>query len=227
MPIEFDCQVCGHRLRVPETAGGRRVRCPQCSNVMNAPLATESPSASSVANAFAPFDQSQQESNPFRDTMSEPASHFEQEENPYQSPTPVDTGNQAYDYSNDAYVESMAKSKLTPPAVMLIIIAALGLLGVLANLVSLGGVNNAGDAEAAMILFFGIGLGAVFNCIILAGGIQMLNLKSRSLGVTAAILAMLPCGVCCIIGLPAGIWALVLLNDPMIIRAYRSRERRR
>jgi hypothetical protein len=54
--------------------------------------------------------------------------------------------------------------------------------------------------------------------LILVGGIQLWNLSGIALPVTASILAMIPCisGCCCLLGLPAGIWALVVLSRPEV-----------
>ncbi|HWD92882.1 MAG TPA: hypothetical protein VG938_11105 [Verrucomicrobiae bacterium] len=53
----------------------------------------------------------------------------------------------------------------------------------------------------------------VVNAFVLLGAIKMLRLQSRSLAIAAAIVAMIPCaGCCCILGIPFGIWALVVLN---------------
>jgi predicted Zn finger-like uncharacterized protein len=38
---------------------------------------------------------------------------------------------------------------------------------------------------------------------------------------TACILAMIPCVNCCILGLPFGIWGLVVLNKPEVKDAFR------
>jgi len=47
---------------------------------------------------------------------------------------------------------------------------------------------------------------------ILLGGIQMLRLKARGLAIAASVLSMINIGsCCCILGLPIGIWALVIL----------------
>lgn len=50
--------------------------------------------------------------------------------------------------------------------------------------------------------------------LVLWGSIRMLSLRSYELAVTASILAMIPCATscCCILGLPFGIWALVVLT---------------
>ena len=53
--------------------------------------------------------------------------------------------------------------------------------------------------------------------VILWGGIQMRRFRSYGLCMTAAILAMIPCTVpCCVVGLPIGIWALVVLSKPEV-----------
>ncbi|MBI3099025.1 MAG: hypothetical protein HYY93_12410 [Planctomycetes bacterium] len=39
MPIEFKCGKCGKGLKVPDTLGGRKVRCPSCTTVQNVPPA--------------------------------------------------------------------------------------------------------------------------------------------------------------------------------------------
>lgn len=58
---------------------------------------------------------------------------------------------------------------------------------------------------------------AVFLWIV-AG--KMARLESYSLCLVGAILVMLPCTLCCIIGLPIGIWALVVLAKPEVKQAF-------
>jgi hypothetical protein len=76
-------------------------------------------------------------------------------------------------------------------------------------------------------LAFLIGSGAVniagaclFGGLILAGAICMLRLRIYPLAMTGAIVAMLPCFNCCLVGLPFGIWALVVLNRPEVKHAF-------
>lgn len=47
MPIEFQCLSCNKKLRVPETAVGKRAKCPGCQQVVTVPAAstTGAPSA--------------------------------------------------------------------------------------------------------------------------------------------------------------------------------------
>ena len=57
---------------------------------------------------------------------------------------------------------------------------------------------------------------AALNGFVLFGAIKMLRLQSRGLATAACIVAMLPCSCCCILGLPFGIWGLVVLNKPEV-----------
>ena len=67
----------------------------------------------------------------------------------------------------------------------------------------------------------------VFGVLIILGGVKLMNLSGTGLPITGSILAMIPCtsSCCCLIGLPAGIWALVVLSRPDVkaaIAANRS-----
>lgn len=71
--------------------------------------------------------------------------------------------------------------------------------------------------RANMILYIiGDIIGAVLAVIVWTGASKMQALKNHAFAVTASILAMLPCTPCCVIGLPFGIWALVMLNKPEV-----------
>ena len=55
--------------------------------------------------------------------------------------------------------------------------------------------------------------GLALSVLILFGAAKMQSLRSYEFALTAAILAMLPCLTpCCCIGLPFGIWAVVVLS---------------
>ncbi len=53
--------------------------------------------------------------------------------------------------------------------------------------------------------------------LITLGAMKMKNLQNYTFAYTISILAMIPClSPCCLLGLPFGIWALVVLNKPEI-----------
>jgi hypothetical protein len=53
------------------------------------------------------------------------------------------------------------------------------------------------------------------SVVVLIGAVRMLALKSYALAFTVSILSLIPCVTpCCLLGLPFGIWALVVLSRP-------------
>lgn len=64
-------------------------------------------------------------------------------------------------------------------------------------------------------------IGVLVSGVILFGGLKMKKLESYPLAIAASILAAVPClSPCCVIGLPIGIWALVVLFKPEVKEAF-------
>ena len=121
------------------------------------------------------------------------------------------------------------QTRVSAPAVGLIVTgalgAALGLLGVL--MMTIGGVAALAGKDAADALP-GLGVSLVFSVIGIAvsgfvayAGMQMRKLQGWGLSLAGAIVAMIPCiSPCCILGLPIGIWAILVLINEDIKRAF-------
>ena len=63
----------------------------------------------------------------------------------------------------------------------------------------------------------------IMGALILIGAMKMQKLESYAFAMAAAIIAMVPClSPCCLLGLPFGIWALVVLSDGSVKLAFRS-----
>jgi hypothetical protein len=59
------------------------------------------------------------------------------------------------------------------------------------------------------------------NLAIALGAISMIRLKSYRSSYTAAILSVIPvCSPCFVLGIPFGIWAIVVLNRPGIKQLF-------
>jgi len=84
-------------------------------------------------------------------------------------------------------------------------------------------VQNATDMIAkfgkTVVVVFGV-VSALVGLGVLLGGLQMMRLRSRGLALTGAILAMVPVSPFCLLGLPFGIWALVVLRKPEVKAAF-------
>ncbi len=136
-------------------------------------------------------------------------------------------------YGSIGVDRARAVSQVQPPAIALMVVGGLGvlgsLLGLLARLLGVGlgtFASHAPDERLVGLFAGGVGIlaglvGLVIYGVVLFGAIKMNALQSYGLAMAAAIMAMLPCGCCCLIGLPVGIWALVVLLDANVKAAFR------
>ena len=66
-------------------------------------------------------------------------------------------------------------------------------------------------------------IGLILSIIVLIGAIKMKALENYGFAMAASIIALFPCiGPCCFIGIPFGIWSLVVLSDPLVKSSFRS-----
>lgn len=66
----------------------------------------------------------------------------------------------------------------------------------------------------------------VLNLVIFFAGVRLLSMKSWTLGVVACVLVMITClfqCCCCPIGLPIGIWGLIVLFDGDVKQAFEAK----
>jgi hypothetical protein len=135
----------------------------------------------------------------------------------------------------DAPSPSAAASSLKVPAIILIVLGVLSLLNSLVGIAAqLFGLEMYNQAEMAAQLGEDVGklvgqlglvmsiAGLVLNGLMTFGALQMLRVRGYGLAVTAAVLAFLPTTCCCVITLPFGIWALVVLMKPEVKAAFRA-----
>ena len=130
---------------------------------------------------------------------------------------------------------SAALSKVSGPAIGLMIAGGLGVLFSIAGIamhflgVGLGALSGQPPevqklaslwTGASVVSAFVQALGSVF---VLYGGMQMKRLKNLGLCKAANIVAMVPCiSGCCIIGLPVGIFGLIALSKPEVKSHFES-----
>jgi GYF domain 2 len=119
------------------------------------------------------------------------------------------------------------------PAIALKVTAILGLIGALLGLVlnvlTLAGfhfgLDQFGDPNVRAFLNGATGVLGIFqstirlvlSVVLWKGASKMEALQNHQFAFTASIIAMVPCvSPCCWLGLPFGIWALVVLNRPAV-----------
>ena len=215
MSIEFHCSQCGRLLRTGDDTAGRMAQCPECGRQTQVPgpemypLPSSSPSSGGGGSPV--------------DATGSP--------NLYQTPP---SHGPAPGYPADP---SYALKRLSAPAVCLIITAVLGLF--FETLYLLDAVFNFGmnaafhhafrhkefmpvNFEVQNAISYSV-VGIVMSIVVLFGAVKMKGLENYWLGFTASILSLIPCtSPCCCLGLPFGIWALVVLSDPVVKASFKS-----
>ncbi len=132
----------------------------------------------------------------------------------------------------------MVQGKVQVPAVGLVVTAGLdALFAIVLMFLSILGISMVDmpkfaehPADPAVIeeligggfLFVICVAGLIIDAIIAYGAIKMMKLESYGFAVAAAILAIIPClsSPCFILGLPFGIWALVVLMNPEVRNGF-------
>jgi GYF domain 2 len=125
-----------------------------------------------------------------------------------------------------------AADQVTGPAIGLMVVSILQLLlGAFLLVVHLIGASIFAMSQSAQNqpfanLFSGtLGivqtiLVMVLGAVVLFGAIKMKRLENYGLAMASSIVAMLPCSLCCLAGLPIGIWSLVILSKPEVKAAF-------
>jgi hypothetical protein len=124
-----------------------------------------------------------------------------------------------------------AADQVNGPAIGLIIVAIIGFLAQVFSLVwrlFFSAVAAAQSNQPEWVtMFSGTGaiigsiLGILSSILVLFGALKMKRLENFGLAMTVSIIAMIPCvSPCCLIGLPIGIWSLVILSKPEVKAAF-------
>lgn len=158
---------------------------------------------------------------------------FADKPNPYSSPqTPGAT-------PDDGRNRAIAESKVKGPAIALMVLVPLGIIFLIFDLIGrvynlnsgappFGAAADPGMAEGFVIGtyagLFGDVIGIVLQVVVFMGAMNMLKLQKRSMAMAATVISVIPCigSACCILGIPFGIWGLVVLNDPVVKSAFRD-----
>jgi len=126
-----------------------------------------------------------------------------------------------------------AKSQISGPAISLIVVSIICLVlvafGIVFDVIILATgftdemIQPRGMPKSVQVMIrmaWGLLL-MVSNTVVLIGAIKMLQLKNYEFARISAIISVIPCvGPCCVLGIPFGIWALVVMGRPEIKNAF-------
>jgi predicted Zn finger-like uncharacterized protein len=217
MPNTIHCPSCSRELRVPDELIGKKVKCPACSTTFTASVAGAQAGAAAPAAGY--------------------------EEQPAGAPRPAGTQGE---YEEGAPEEDFdrppgydrarerAKGRVMLPAIFLMIAAILGILAdgfqvvyaftpappVDPKLPEFFREMQKGAHEPQAIVM-GI-VGVVYCAIIIFACVQMMGLRMWGFALAGTIMSMINlCNGCCCLGLPFGVWALIILLDQEVKGAFR------
>jgi hypothetical protein len=249
MPIQTSCPSCGKPLRVPDNLIGANVKCPSCQTQFVAkpegagpdsppPLPGESRREEGVREESLERrprrDEEYQEDRPSR----RPVRRDDDDNDEYDR----DRDDEDFDRPGRRRRRrstEYARSKVSGPAICLMITSAIGGIfyalalcgGILQTTGAVpaggagqggfgggGGMAGGGAENGPIAIVVGV-IGVIWAILVFAGALQMKGLKSRGFAMTAAILALIP-NHCCLLSLPFGIWALVVLSDAEVKDAF-------
>jgi hypothetical protein len=233
MSNTIHCPSCQRELRVPAELVGKKVKCPSCGVIFTAGLEAEAPPEPPVVVAEA---ESPPEAAP-----PPPSRPLPREEEYYREPAQED-------YARQAWERRLSRQRglaaLRPPAICLLVT---GILGLTCNCFSL--ISVVGSDPQAMKQQFadwpqewqrfrdiaeksvdfskspaGVAYRLAFlalNLVLIISAIMMMMGKMYWLAMVGSILAMVNFETCCcLLGLPFGIWSLVVLSKAEVKSAF-------
>lgn len=141
-------------------------------------------------------------------------------------------------YDGGGGLRQTALDKVKAPAISLMVVAGLSfvlqIISILANLLGLSfmGSQDMSQLEGiegmewlapllsgGFVVILGV-FSLAMMALIFFGAMKMKALESYGLAMTAAILSIIPCFSFCCIGIPFGIWALVVLLNAEVKAAF-------
>lgn len=124
------------------------------------------------------------------------------------------------------------QSQVSGPATGLQVTAGIGIafqiVMILLRVLGMGLAGAAGGNNSLAMMSGGIGIvfgiiGIIIGVVVFMGASKMKNLEGHGFAMVAAVLAMIPCiSPCCLLGLPLGIWAVVVLVKPEVKAAFQG-----
>jgi predicted Zn finger-like uncharacterized protein len=219
----IQCPQCQRQVRVPDTMFGRLVKCPLCGMTFTV----------AAANAPPPAEP------PVVETVPAPPAEPGTPAPPPSAVAEYRPADVAVPEPPDTYAEAAAAVKA--PGICVLLTGALGLIWNLFNLAQnlLMGQERAQAAGRQFAERMGmqmdpqlmpiawtftlvlLGILVLMSFLATLGSLRMLQLRNYGLALVASIASLANFGPCCCpVGLPFGIWALVVLLRPDVRAAF-------
>jgi hypothetical protein len=249
MPSIIQCVSCGRQLRLPEEYLGRKVKCPSCGTVFTAEAGLPPPAPALTPRQHEEEQERRRdEEPPPADYDDEPQEEDqEQEERPRRRKRRRSRSrDEAKSLVSGPAIMLMLAGGLGLLIALLNVLMMVSGKGLLfapgqqrlgmpaqpAPNVGPGMPNppfgnqpgqvQPGPEQAAFVVgtYVGATVAVIWGLLVLLGAISMMSLRSYALAMTGSIVALIPCNLCCVVGLPIGIWSLVVLGRSEVKSAF-------
>lgn len=242
MSIQFFCSSCGKQVTTSDQMAGKQGKCPHCKSVVKIP-STSSPTKPLGRPLGVLDDLPTQDATLTPTPSSDPLgaapvpNHFANSA-PLNSPAPNPYSSPVMGRYSSPQKTSSVQGQLVGPAVGMITASGMSLLVGLAYVVRLlvtfaftgsaAQLNTVpevvvGGIMTAMVIWIAFTIiWLAISTITLIGSIKILFRSNYRLAKTASILSLVPCTPCFIIGIPFGIWGLIVLSDPTVKQAFNN-----
>jgi predicted Zn finger-like uncharacterized protein len=221
MPNTIHCPSCSRELRVPDELIGKKVKCPACATTFTASVAgPEAAPPAAPPAGYEPEPAQPQSSRP-------PAGEYEEE-------PPGEDYDRPRRFSR---VQEKAKGRVMAPAICLLVAAVLGVIADAAQIVIslapapelpppkpgepefLREIQKSSHGPVATV---GGLIGVIYCGVIIFAAIQMMSMRMWGFALAGSIMSMINCfNCCCILGLPFGIWATIVLSNEEVKASFR------
>lgn len=211
MAINVACSSCGRQYTVKDDAAGKRFKCKDCEAVV------EVPAAGGGGDAM---------DDDYGDPYGAP------DDDMADMPAPV-TGRRRMSSPSVAAPAVTSRTKI--PAICMYVVCGISIGYSVVNLAMqamgmAGPLPQMGDAQqqAAMEVgrvfgFVIVGLFILRDLFLIYAFSRMHMATAYGIAMAGAVISVIPCigSPCCLLGVPFGIWALVILNDPAVKAGFR------
>lgn len=226
MAITTHCPNCHAKVRSPAELVGKRVQCPKCSTSFR--VEDPNPGIEVIDDVEVVEDE------PAPRPKRRPPVEAEIVEGRPRRRRPRD------DEDDDDFEEARparrrgsrrgrAEALVKGPAIAMMVIGGLGMLVALASfaqyLTAAEGVppqfvGKVSPEVYRKSAFIGTIIQPIWALIVAYGGFKLLRLENWASVLVAVVFGMLPCNIGCCLGIPIGIWALIVMNNPEVSRAF-------
>ena len=201
MAISVACPSCGRQYSVKDEAAGKRFKCKDCEAAVDVPEA-------GAGDEFGADDYG----DPYGGDAGAPLA----------APAPARRRSSAGHSASAA----AAAQRTTLPAIFMYAVCGFSIAYTILQIVgtAVGVLNPEARGGAFMAgVYSGFCLFLMRDVFLIFAFSRMHTLKSYGVAYAGAILSVIPLlgAPCCVLGIPFGIWALVVLNDPGVKGAFR------